>query len=157
VARDAVVALGNPLMGDEGVGPAILDLLRDDPRLPSSVDLIDTSGFILTALHALKGRRKVVFVDCAFMGETPGALRRFLPSQARSEKSLPGLSLHEGDLLKMLETARSLDATAEEVVIYGIEPARVGPRQGLSPELCGNLEKYAESVLDEFLKEEPKS
>ena len=152
--KDAVVALGNPLMSDEGVGPAVLNLLRHDPRRPSSLELIDTGGSILSALHALKGRDKVVFVDCARMGLAPGALRRFLPPEVRSQKSLAGLSLHEGDLLKMLETADTLEANAKEVVIYGIEPVQMGPGEGLSPELSANLQKYADDILREFL---PKS
>jgi hydrogenase maturation protease len=148
--RDAIVALGNPLMGDEGVGPALLELLRKDPRLPPSVDLIDTVGTILTALHALKGRRKVVFLDCGLMGLEPGAFRRFISSQVRTEKTLPRLSLHEGDLMQMLETAAQLGETAEETVIFAVEPERVEPGLGLSDLLKNKLKSYVDEILKEF-------
>ncbi len=148
--RDAVVALGNPLMGDEGVGPALLDLLREQTPLPTSVDLIDSAGSILTALHALRGRRKVVFLDCALMGLKPGEFRRFLPSQVKTEKVLPRLSLHEGDLFEMLETAKLLGETAEEIVIFGFEPSEVCPRKGLSGPLTAQLENYISRIVLEF-------
>jgi hydrogenase maturation protease len=150
MARDAVVALGNPLMGDEGIGPALLERLRRHPLLSPQIDLLDTAGSILNALHALKDRRKVVFLDCALMGLQPGDYRRFLPSQAQSAKTLPGLSLHEGDLLGMLETARLLGETAEEVVIFGIEPERVEPGIGLSATLAARLAQYVDEIMKEF-------
>lgn len=144
------MALGNPFMGDEGVGPALLNRLRDQSVLSPQVDLIDTAGSILSALHALKGRRKVVFLDCALMGLVPGEFRRFLPDQARSEKNLPGLSLHEGDLMGMLATARLLGESAGEVVIFGFEPARVEPGEGLSEILTSRMEEYTREILREF-------
>ena len=150
MGRDAVVALGNPLMGDEGVGPVILERLRLHSRLSPQVDLLDTSGSIMGALHALKDRRKVVFLDCALMGLKPGDYRRFLPSQVKTGKIMPGLSLHEGDLLRMLETARLLGESAEEVVIFGIEPARLEPGQGLSDVLTAKMAEYTDEILCEF-------
>jgi hydrogenase maturation protease len=148
--RDLIVALGNPFMGDEGIGPALLELLRGHPGLSPEVDLIDTGGSILGALHALKGRRKVVFLDCALMGLSPGEFRRFLPHQAQSEKKIPGLSLHEGDLLGIIETARLLGDSAEEVVIFGFEPARVEPGLGLSEALSSKMDQYLDGILGEF-------
>ena len=150
MARDAVVALGNPLMGDEGIGPALLERLRKHPLFSSQVDLLDTAGSILNALHALKGKHKVVFLDCALMGLRPGDYRRFLPSQAQSGKTLPGLSLHEGDLLGMLETARLLGESAKEVVIFGIEPERVEPGIGLSATLTARMGQYVDEISKEF-------
>jgi hydrogenase maturation protease len=148
--KDAIVALGNPFMGDEGVGPALLERLRNHPGLSPPVDLIDTAGSILSALHALKGRRKVVFLDCALMGLAPGEYRRFLPEQVRTEKNLPGLSLHEGDLMGMLETARRMGDSAEEVVIFGIEPAQVEPGPGLSEAVKARMDQYTKEILREF-------
>jgi hydrogenase maturation protease len=148
--RDAIVVLGNPFMGDEGVGPALLDLLRKETNLPPGLDLIDTGGNILKALHALSGRRKVLFIDCALMGLSPGDSLRFLPSEVESQKQMPRLSLHEGDLLQMLETAKLLGETADQVVILGIEPERVEPGEGLSATLSSRLGFYLQQILSEF-------
>jgi len=148
--RDAIVVLGNPFMGDEGVGPALLEILRQEPNLPASLDLIDTGGNILNALHSLSGRRKVLFIDCALMGLQPGDSLRFLPAEVETQKQMPRLSLHEGDLLQMLETAKLLGQSAEQVVILGIEPDRVEPGEGLSPTLSSRLGFYLQQILSEF-------
>jgi hydrogenase maturation protease len=150
VARDAVVALGHPWRGDDGVGLRVLELLKADSRLSRDVDLIDAAGNSLAALHSLSGRRKVLFVDCASMGEKPATCRRFLPSEVRSKKTMPHLSLHEGDLLETLEMARTLGDTAQEVVILGIEPFSVEMGAQLSPALEGRLGEYVDCVIAEF-------
>ncbi len=150
MARDAIVALGHPFRGDDGVGLRVLERLKGDPRLSPEVDLIDAAGSSLKALHALSGRRKVLFIDCAAMGEKPGACRRFLPDEASSRKANPHLSLHEGDLFETLEAAKTLGDTAEEVVILGIEPKTVEMGSTLSPELETRLEEYASSAIAEF-------
>ncbi len=148
--RDAIVVLGNPFMGDEGVGPALLEILRKEPNLPPNLDLIDTGGNILKALHTLSGRRKVLFIDCAFLGLQPGECLRFLPSQVESQKQMARLSLHEGDLIQMIETAKLLGESAEQVIILGIEPERVSPVEGLSPTLSSRLGFYLQQILGEF-------
>jgi len=150
VARDAVVALGHPWRGDDGVGLRVLERLKGDSRLPPDVDLIDAAGSSMTALHSLSGRRKVLFIDCASMGEKPGTCRCFLPSEVRSQKVMPRLSLHEGDLMETLESAKALGDTAQEVVILGIEPQSVEMGAALSPALEGRLDEYVSRVIAEF-------
>ena len=131
-----VAGLGNPLMGDEGIGVCLVqELARQAERFPAA-DIEDLGAGGMSVLHAIAGRRKVVFVDCARMGEPPGTIRRFTLDDVRSKKSLPRLSLHEADLLQVLELSRSLGECPEEVVIFGIEPESVAPG-GLSDTLRG--------------------
>ena len=40
-ARTIVLALGNPLRGDDGIGIAVINAREVNPRLPRGVDLID--------------------------------------------------------------------------------------------------------------------
>lgn len=142
----AVIGFGNPLMGDEGVGPRIVSELLALGIGSDDVELLDmgTGGF--AALHALEGRERVVLVDCAFMGEAPGTLRRFRPDEVRSRKTRLRTSLHEGDLLSMLDLAGAMGQAPAEVTLLGIEPARVEPGLELSPELETRLPEYTAAV-----------
>jgi hydrogenase maturation protease len=38
-----VLGLGNPLMGDDGLGLAVLDRLREEWELPDTVELVDAA------------------------------------------------------------------------------------------------------------------
>ena len=145
-----VLGLGNPLMGDEGVGVALVqDLARRAVDYPA-VDFVDAGTGGLSVLHQIDGRAKAVLVDCALMGESPGTIRRFTPDQVASVKSLSGLSGHEGDLVRIVAMARALGQCPSEVVFLGIEPEVVAPRTTLSGRVAGRWPEYMRQILAEL-------
>jgi len=145
-----VIGLGNLLLSDEGVGVHVIRALEEQAASFPEVDLLDLGAGGLSVLYAISGRRKAILVDCALMGEPPGTLRRFAPEEVRTVKALSGFSLHEGDLVRVLELARELGQAPEEVVIFGIQPADVSPGQELSPILQGRLQEYVDRVAAEL-------
>lgn len=145
-----VAGMGNPLMSDEGAGIAVLKRLRARAEDFPGVTFMDLGTAAMRALHEMGGRKKAVFVDCALMGEPPGAIRRFTPEQVRTQKRMSGLSLHEGDLLRTIELSRQLGECPPQVVIFGIEPADTSPGDELSPELRSRLDDYTEAVTSEL-------
>ena len=145
-----VLGLGNPLMGDEGVGVALVQSLALRGAEYPGVDFVDAGTGGLAVVHQLDGRTKAIFVDCAFMGQTPGTIRRFTQSQVASIKPLSGLSAHEGDLLRVLGMAESLGQLPAETVFFGIEPERVAPGTGLSACLAGRWPEYVELISMEL-------
>ncbi|UCD52019.1 MAG: HyaD/HybD family hydrogenase maturation endopeptidase [Phycisphaerales bacterium] len=145
-----VLGLGNPLMADEGIGVHLIErLARSAERWPD-VDFVDAGTGGMTVLHLIEGRRRALFIDCAFMGQEPGAIRRFTPDEVRSTKVLAHQSLHEADLLRILALAEELGQCPERVVIFGIEPQVVEPRQGLSAVLLEQTEHYLSEIRSEL-------
>lgn len=147
-----VICLGNPLMRDEGVGIRLARelgaCLADNP----DVEVMDLGMGGLSVMHAMSGRERVVFVDCAVMGQSPGSIRRFTPDQVRSTKVRMRYSLHEGDLLNTIELSRRLGECPDDIVIFGIEPRDIADGEGLGPELEHNIQKYVDTILEEFVK-----
>ena len=145
-----IICLGNPLMRDEGIG------VRLEPELSSrlaghpDVEVCDLGTGGLTIMHAMTGRERVVFVDCALMGEAPGAMRRFTPEEVFSTKIKTRYSLHEGDLLDTLRLSQTLGECPDDIVIFGIEPRQVAPGQELSEELEHKIPHYVETILKEI-------
>ena len=147
--NDVLIAgLGNPLMGDEGIGVRLAQELARS-GMPG-VDVEDLGAGGMKVLHAIAGRRKVVFIDCALMGEPPGTMRRFTLGEVRSKKSLSGMSLHGGDLLEVLELSRRLGECPEEVVVFGIEPESTAPAHELSATVAERLNEYQRAVAAEL-------
>ena len=145
-----VLGLGNPLMGDEGIGGFLIQrLARSAERYPS-VEFADAGTGGLSVLHLIDGRRRAVIVDCALMDEAPGTIRRFTPEEVRSTKALTHQSLHETDLLHVIEMARTLGQAPETIVFFGIQPAVVRPGQGLSPALMDRIDEYVSIIAAEF-------
>ncbi len=144
-----VVGLGNPLMSDEGIGVHLVQQLTQKNPC-GGVEWYDGGTGGLSLLYKIENRQKVILVDCAKMGESPGTLRRFTPDQVRSIKQLGHFSLHEMDILKVLELAAQFDSAPKEVVIFGIEPASLELGNELSPALKNQLDNYLTAILAEI-------
>jgi hypothetical protein len=54
--------------------------------------------------------------------------------------------LHEADVLRLVDLARSLGQAPEEVVLFGIEPADLSPGLALSSTLASHLLTYCHCV-----------
>ncbi|HEX8723977.1 MAG TPA: hydrogenase maturation protease, partial [Gemmatimonadaceae bacterium] len=53
-AGDVVVGLGNPIMGDDGLGLAALERLREEWEIPAAVELVDGGTWGMTLLPLLE-------------------------------------------------------------------------------------------------------
>jgi hydrogenase maturation protease len=76
-----VLALGNPLRGDDGVGAAVLNAL---PALPPGVTGMDGGTPGLGLVLSLQGYDRAIILDAAEMGEMPGTWRRFTRTACES-------------------------------------------------------------------------
>ena len=145
-----IICLGNPLMRDEGIGIRLASELTVHLTDNPNVEVMDlgTGGF--SVMHAIAGREKIIFVDCAIMGQPPGLICRFTPEQVSSKKLRMRYSMHEGDLLNTIELSRRLGECPEDLVIFGIEPKEISDGQGLTSELENNIQKYVQTILKEL-------
>lgn len=149
-----VIGLGNPLLSDEGIGVHLLEQLKKRYEY-DGIELHDLGTAGISVLHVIAHKRKAVIIDCAFMNEKPGAIKRFTKEQVRSLKLLHGLSLHEGDLLSTITLSESLGECPESLVLFGIEPASVAVGGALSEQLLGKVDEYLALIARE-LKLQPK-
>jgi hydrogenase maturation protease len=150
VKATILIGLGNPLMTDEGIGVRVIEAFGLRAAEFPAVEFAELGTAGMRVLHALAGRRKAVLVDCAFMGQPPGTLRRFLPDEVRSVKRLSGFSLHEGDLADIISLSRRLGEAPAQIVLFGVEPAEVGAGERLSSNLQGRFQEYLRAIADEL-------
>ena len=146
-----VVGLGNPLRQDEGIGVRILKELEE--RLAGrqrDVRLMDIGTSGLRIFDAFEGAQSAIIIDCAFMDQQPGTMLRFTPDEVQSRRNRLSTSPHAGDLLAIVDLARSLGPCPEEIVLFGIEPLALGYAEDLSPVLAERLPLYCERILEEL-------
>ncbi|HEX3031826.1 MAG TPA: hydrogenase maturation protease [Bacillota bacterium] len=151
--QTVVIGLGNPLLSDEGVGIHLLRQLecKAVEHGLAQVRFYDLGTSGTRVLHAIAGQAKAVFLDCALMGEPPGTIRRFSPEEVESGKEMGRFSLHEGDLLSILELSRRLGECPPEVVIFGIQPEQVESGFSLSETLGRKLPEYVTQVWNDLI------
>ncbi len=145
-----VIGLGNPLLGDEGIGVALAQALSELYADEPAVECLDMGTGGMAILHVLAGHHKAIFLDCALMGEAPGTLRRFTPAEVRDRQSSPRCSLHEGNLLELLTLAGELQTLPPEIVIFGIEPHTLAPGCSLSLPLQHLFPDYLAAIRAEI-------
>jgi hydrogenase maturation protease len=146
-----VLGIGNPSMGDDGVGNQVIELLAEKD-LPPDVKIEDAGlpGWGLPAWF--EGWSNVILVDAVHMGRSPGSWRRFLPEELQVELENDVLSLHQPDLACGLALAQALDLLPENLVLYGVEPADVNPGDALSPAVRHCLPDVVASILNDIEK-----
>ncbi|WP_199152688.1 hydrogenase maturation peptidase HycI [Chromobacterium sp. ASV23] len=113
---DLILAVGNSMMGDDGAGPLLADLMRQAP-LPGW-DVEDGGSAPENATHRIAARapRRVVLVDAADMGLAPGEIRR-VPPDALADMFI--MSTHDLPLSFVMER---LAETVPVVEFIGIQP-----------------------------------
>jgi hydrogenase maturation protease len=146
-----VLGIGNPLMGDDGVGNQVIKLLAEKD-LPPNVKIEDAGlpGWGLPAWF--EGWSNVILVDAVQMGRSPGSWRRFQTEEVQFVLENDALSLHQPDLACGLALAQALELLPENLVLYGVEPAIVNPGEALSPAVRHSLPEVVASILNDLEK-----
>ncbi len=151
MAKDIlVVGLGNVLMADEGIGCVLVNKFIEQQEKYPDIEFIEVGTKGMTLFHSLADRKKAILIDCALMGTEPGTIRRFTPEDVRSVKHLVHQSLHEGDVMRIIEMAGQLGARPDKVIIFGIEPESVEPERSLTETLLSRVEEYVAQISKEL-------
>lgn len=143
-ARTVVLGVGNPLMGDDGLGIAVLDSLRAW-RLPAAVELVDGGTWGLTLLPAIEAADRLLLVDAIDTGDVPGTLhvleREQIPRYLATK-----ISPHEVDLRDVLALAELRGTLPVETVAIGLQPATVELSSELSEAIRDRLDDLVVAV-----------
>ena len=144
-----IVGLGNPLRGDDGIGPCVVKMLMAE-ALPEAVKVVEggTQGIGLVSL--MEGWRRVILVDAANVGQPPGRFVRFTPQEIRLQGSEQRISIHNAGLRDALLLAERLELLPDETIIYGMQPANLDWDDRLSPQVEAAMPDLVRALLDEL-------
>jgi hydrogenase maturation protease len=145
--RLGVIGIGNTLMGDDGIGMVLLERMQENPTHIPGVEYIHGGVGGMNILHDLAGLDVAIIMDTANFGGDPGEYRIFSPEEVESTKFLPRESLHEADLLKVLELSRALGECPGTIRIFAVQPGNLEMGKGLSAALSKRIEEYEESLM----------
>jgi len=133
--KGRVIACGNPLMGNDAAGLAVMSLLQE--KYPE-IDVVDGGNGGLGLIPLMEGYDRIMIVDATSgMGEV-GRIRVF---HDVLNSGIPSLSLHELGIPEVLALARAL-GIAPEVIIVGIEG-------GQMPGFSGEMDPAVRAAIPE--------
>lgn len=152
-ATTLVVGLGNPILGDDGVGWRVAEAVKarlDDP----DVEVLCLSLGGLALMEHLAGYRRAIIVDAMTTGAEPGSLHN-LSAQEMDELSIQHTAcVHDLSLSAALAMGRELGlALPEEIRIVGVEAkAEFDFGETLSPAVAGAIPLAAQAVATWLLQ-----
>lgn len=142
-----VIGVGKPLRGDDGVGAAVAQKLKEKKN--NSIYIIDNDGEALDLMDVWVGAERVILIDACVTGGEPGTVRRFDASTDPLPAILERSSTHGFGVGEAVELARALGRLPGSCVIYAVEGAAFERGEGLSPRVAAAVDDVAARILAE--------
>ena len=147
-ATCVVLGLGNTLHSDDGIGPQAVERLRNDPRVPGDVALIEGGTLGLELLTYIWDCSYLLVLDAVDVGQPPGTLVRM---SSQELQTLPGKgSVHQLGVADLLVALRVLANRTPEVVLLGVQPASIEWGTELSPAVAAVLPALTDAAVIEL-------
>ncbi|MGV9562509.1 hydrogenase maturation protease [Streptomyces sp. NPDC003480] len=125
-----VIGVGNPFRRDDGVGPAVVEALRD--RVPDGIVLTVSDGEPGRMLDLWHGADTVVLVEAVrTQPARPGRLHTLSAAEAAAHGA-GSASTHALGLGECLALAKALDRLPRELVVHAVEASDIALGTGLS-------------------------
>lgn len=144
-----IVGLGNILLRDDGVGVRCVEYLRRR-GLNRDVKIIDGATLGFDLLEEMKGFDRVVLIDAVDMGKEPGYIASFGAEELLKVVEGKKFSLHEFNLVDVIQLGKQLGYRLDKVRIVGIQPKEVSWGDRLSEVIEEKLPELAGRVLSEL-------
>ncbi len=141
MTRPLILGLGNPLMGDDGAGVCVAELLSADPLVTARADVIAAGTDLFRLVDEFEGRQRVILVDAVACRRYPGLISVVgeVVSEARRECAHSLSAPQTVELLRIVMP--SLREASFTWVLIGVVSAGVG--QEMSPDVVAAVPQAA--------------
>jgi hydrogenase maturation protease len=148
--KTIVIGLGNPILGDDGVGWRVAAEVHHqlDPALHIDIDYLSLGGISL--MEHLVGYQRVVLIDAFYSDEEPGLIKVSKLEEIPNYSAFHITSAHDTSLQNALKLGKDLGADLPvEIMVMGITTKQVYDfSQELSPPVERAIPKAAEIVME---------
>lgn len=146
-----IIAIGNPLAGDDGVGISVAHKLMNLHL--SGVDIMPVGLAPLDVLDSLAGAETAVLIDAVRSGKDAGTILRFeipedLPQLTTLAWAPARHSTHKFGLAEALSLGNELGVLPSHITVYGIELGQVHMGASLSPKVQQAMETVVAQIID---------
>jgi hydrogenase maturation protease len=150
--KTLVIGLGNPILGDDGVGWRVVEEIarKTADRNDVEVDTVSLGG--LSLMERITGYARVILVDSFFTRKKPiGTVSLFPLTELPELSSGHTTAIHDTSLHNALNVGRSMDISLprdEDVLIVAIEAENVYDfSEILSPQVEAAVPQAVAAVL----------
>ncbi|MCS7479539.1 hydrogenase maturation protease [Umezawaea endophytica] len=142
---------GNPLRGDDGVGPVLVRRLRER-GVPDGVRLVDGGTAGADVASRMRGAGRVVIVDAGAVGVTPGTVYRVPGSMLANLPPLHVLHTRSFRWDHAVAFARwaLADACPDDITVFLVEAGNVAMGAPLSPSVATAVDEVVTIVERDY-------
>ena len=148
--KTLVVGLGNPILGDDGVGWRVAESVRAhlNPYAGVEADCLSLGG--ITLMEHLIGYERAILIDASVSDEEPGSISVSELDSIPDYSAFHISSAHDTSLQNAMKLGRGLGvALPEEVIVVGIAASHVYDfSEELSPPVAAAIPKATNIVVD---------
>ncbi len=152
--RIAVFCVGNKLMLDDGLGPAVYEELERAWTMPDNVDVFDVGCLTMDLINAVDDYDVILTVDAVDgTGDEPGTVYRFEPD-AMARHSGATASLHDLKLVDLFDAATLLGYECAGLCL-GMQVENASPSElvvGLTPKVAQRLPFLVDVLVGELAR-----
>jgi hydrogenase maturation protease len=125
--KTLVVGLGNPILGDDGVGWQIASELKRDDKIPADVTIECAALGGISLMESLIGYDRAIIIDSIFTQQSPIGMVKLFKLDDISNPSVGHLSsAHDTSLQDALQMGHALGAhLPEDISIVTVEAEKV--------------------------------
>ena len=119
--KTIVIGLGNPILGDDGVGWRVAEEVRHqvDPCMQIDVDCLSLGG--LSLMEHLIGYERVILIDAFISNQEAGSITVSKLSELPNYSAFHITSVHDTSLQNAIKLGKSLGAILPaDVTVVGI-------------------------------------
>lgn len=146
-----VIGVGNRFGRDDGVGPAVIDRVR---QLCPDTPAVEADGEPARLVEAWDNADLVILVDAVRSGAPPGTCHRLVVESGEKTTELGGFgsttSSHGAGVAEAWALGAALGRTPRRLVVLGVEGGCFEPGHGLSDAVARTVAEAARSVQDEI-------
>jgi hydrogenase maturation protease len=143
-----VLGLGNVLMGDDAVGPWVIEELLANWDFPEEVEVVDVGTPGLDLVPYVAGADTILIVDTVKSDGPPGRIRAYERDQLFARPAQPRLSPHDPGLTEVLFALTLAGSAPRDVVLIGVVPGAVEMGVGLSPAVQEAVPRAAAALIE---------
>lgn len=144
-----VLGIGNLIMTDDGIGVRAVQLMAERYRFPAGVTILDGGTLGLDLLPKLEGVDRLLVVDAIETGKQPGTVVRLSGDDVPFALETK-VSPHQMGLKDLLAVASLQGYLPGELVLLGMQPARIEMGTELSPAVASGLEPLIHTIVKEL-------
>lgn len=148
--KTIIVGLGNPILGDDGVGWKVAEEVKKrlSSDLPVAIELLSLGGISL--MERLIGYEHAILIDAIASDQEPGSIITLKLSELPDYSALHTTSVHDTTLQNALKLGKAMGADLpDQVTVVGIATNQVYDfGEELSPPVAKAISKAAQIVIE---------